>query len=144
MTDRTVFGESTNNGIVFHPDLLSIDPETRIRMNAKLDKMRDENWIPKNCTDPRAYIIKHECGHQVIGYIYKKEPELFNMIADIILTALRNGSLHAFCEHATSENIFEAFADIYASVYTVEPDFQPFFIRLIHRLLKQYKMPVKD
>lgn len=137
-------GEKNEYGISLHPDLLSDDPKTRLRMNAALNDMVDSGWIPRDCTDPRTYIIKHECGHTIIGYIYKNEPELFIKIADIILGALQDGTLHKLSTHATSENIFEAFADIYASIYTVPEEVQPRFVKQIYILLQQNQIPVKN
>jgi hypothetical protein len=130
--------------IFFNEEFLSDDPIIRAKMNAKLDNMVETGWMPKHTTNPRLFIWRHESAHTIWNYIKMNEPELGVKISEILLIAARDGVLAEFSKHSVSENLSEAFADAYASIYAVDPDFQPFFVRLIHKLLKENGMPVKD
>jgi hypothetical protein len=129
--------------LMWNPDFLSNDPNTRKRIDDILKQCEDTGWVPIGC-GTRGFVVKHEAAHRVLWFIKDHYHELYLEIADIILAALKSGKLHRFSKHATSENLQEAFCDIYGAIYYMPEHSKPQFVRKIHALLESYKIPVMN
>lgn len=143
-TGRTLAYIEKDGDLIFHPDFFSKDPNVIKRMDNTLMNNEKVGWVPPGCGN-RLFVLQHEKGHRVWWFIEEHHPELMRMISNIITHAEKIGDLRDFCEHSVSSgNISERFCDVFGAIYCMSPEDQPYFVKLIHQLLKQYKMPVKD
>jgi hypothetical protein len=141
---RTLAYIEKDGDLIFHPDFFSKDPKVIKRMDNTLMNNEKVGWVPPGCGN-RLFILRHEEGHRIWWWILENEPELGVKISDILLCAARNGVMEKFCKHSVSAgSLSEAFCDVYGAIYCMDESEQPFFVRLIHRILKDHKIPVKD
>lgn len=112
--------------IVLNSDLWS-NPE---KLQHILDLLELNEEVPKGCASPE-FIITHEMGHG----IYPKLPtKTKSRISDVIMKAAENGELRAFCKNSTTNNIEEAFCDIFGAIYHQPIQDQPDFVRKIAQI----------
>lgn len=137
-TTGKVLAEITKGGnVIYRPDFLSTDPDIMKKIDNELKNNELLDWVPKNC-GTREFVIKHEEGHVLWWKIMDDYPKLSITIMDIILEAAKSGELHKFCHHATSENMQEAFCDVYSAIFCMKEEDKPAFMKHIERLLIIY------